>query len=146
TAFQVVSGLYEVYRIDSDANIPPYIASSWNYVLPLFQAMGQTILQSGLDFYDGFGQYLKFAAIASRMGVDAYQGSFTIAGVASLFDGQTLSYARSTCGGMAMTYGGWPHSRTSDCTQYIGYHRFIIEGLVELYRYLLDANACFPGS
>jgi hypothetical protein len=157
TAVETAGALYELYKLNGNPTIRNYILAEWSDVSPQFITDGYGILNSGIYGYavNGLAQYLKLASITQTLGVDALQGSFTITELAWIFYAQALDDAgtRTSCGGFAWatTYGGWVHALgsswstyavNSDCQQTVGYHRLIVDGLLELHAFLRLANAC----
>ncbi len=90
-----------------------------------------------------FGQYLTYASEAQEAGAILLQTDFTAQGITILNQVQALSSTQTLCGAsIKQTYGGWYHTKTTDCSQNMGYHGLIVEGVLDLYSLLKLRGYC----
>lgn len=146
TLYQIVSGLNEVEKNIPDYSRREYVKSAFTMYISTFASTFQNAwITLGLPTPNGFGQYLSFASISQKFGLDSLQAGLTAHGIVNLFSQQALITADQTACAVKtaiQVYGGWYHDVSSDCAQKMGYHGFIVDGLLELDSYLKVSGLC----
>ncbi|WP_271554430.1 hypothetical protein [Bradyrhizobium sp. CCBAU 45394] len=145
TPLQVARALDAMNRLRPDPRIRDYLRRMWQTVLQegAIETYGARNAMTRTKFANAFAAYLHIAAIMESIGVHALQ-PFTRHGLDLLLAEQTQR-PKQPCldatGSYALAFGGWPHS-DSECSQNVGYHDFIVGGLIAAHEYYTRTGAC----
>lgn len=145
TPFQVARALDAMNRLRPDPRIREYLQRMWQTVLQegAIDAYGAKNATTRIKFANTFAAYLQVAVIMESIGVHALQ-PYTRHGLDLLLAEQTQR-PKQPCtdatGSYTLAFGGWPHS-DSECSQNVGYHDFIVGGLIAAHEYYTRTGAC----
>lgn len=144
TPFQVARALDAMNRLRPDPRVRAYLQRLWQTVLQegAIEAYGAKNAMTRTKSANTFAAYLHLAVIMESMGVHALQ-PYTRHGLDLLLAEQTKR-PKQPCvdatGSYTLTFGGWPHS-DSECSQNVGYHDFIVGGLIAAHQYYTRTGA-----
>jgi len=145
TPLQVARALDAMNRLRPDPRIRDYLQRMWQTVLQegAVEAYGARNAMTRTKFANTFAAYLHIAVIIESIGEHAFQ-PFTRHGLDLLLAEQTQRQNQpcmDTAGSHSLAFGGWPHS-DSECSQNVGYHDFIVGGLIAAHEYYTRTGAC----
>lgn len=137
TLQMTLSGLSEIQKVLPGTIPEAFSKEAWTQLLNLglIENIRQDVLQRAITVPNGFAQYLTYSTLLQSLGHDTVQGDFTTKGIEALFARQTLTSSQVEGCQIQASYGGWTHHKPEDCSQKVGYHVFILEGIMDIDRY-----------
>ncbi|MET4519990.1 hypothetical protein [Bradyrhizobium sp. I1.7.5] len=145
TPLQVARALDAMNRLRPNPQVRAFLQRLWFTVLQegAIEAYGAKNTMTRTRSANTFAAYLHLALIIESMDVHALQ-PYTRRGLDLLLAEQTQR-PKQPCvdatGSRTLAFGGWPHS-DSECSQNVGYHDFIVGGLIAAHQYYARTGAC----
>ena len=145
TPFQVARALDAMNRLRPNPRIGAYLRQMWKAVSEegAIEVFGARNAETRTKYANAFAAYLHMATILEWQGIRALQ-PYTHRGLELLIAEQTRNSPQAcvdSTGSFTLAYGGWPHSDT-ECSQNVGYHDFIVGGLIAAHEYYTRTGAC----